>query len=101
MSVHDDVPRTTVRRILEAKATNTQRCPVCKSKIGTTISLEHDRACTQCPLLLWIDGRDDDDNPEYRVDMDTTPEGRIRKSIQERAMVEGMKQALGGETESE
>lgn len=97
MNVYDEVPRASVRKALEVKATENQCCPVCSSEIGTTISLEHDRSCHQCGLKLWIQGRTEDGEPEFRVDMETTPEGRIRKMIREAAAMEAVKRELAGD----
>jgi ribosomal protein L37AE/L43A len=90
----DDVPRSLVREVLEQRATQKQQCPVCNGEITTTNSMPHNRECTQCGTRFMVDGRTDDGEPEYAVDMQTTPLHRIRKGIRDGATFEAVEAVL-------
>jgi hypothetical protein len=96
-----EIPEPTrhdVRRVLEHLANERQKCPLCWSEIGTTTSLEHDRECVSCGTKFTIDGIDDDGNHEYRIDIRTTPQGRIRRLLRRRI---GMKAVFNSYSDSE
>jgi hypothetical protein len=97
-----EIPEPTrhdVRRVLERVATSSQWCPICRSEIDTTISLDHDRECVSCSTRFYVEGRDDEGNPEYGIDMRTTPQGRIRRLLHQKAGIKATVNALSDEAE--
>jgi len=96
-----DPTRHDVRRVLERVATERQACPLCWSKISTTTSLDHDRECVSCSTRFYVEDRDDDGNPEYGLDIRTTPQGRIRTLLRRRTGMEAAFMELNGDSPSD
>lgn len=107
VGVRDDIGDWAVREVLNTKLEqNPERCPICTTRIESSISEQYDKACSRCGTQFLIDRSVPVDDSEYdrpipSVVFSTTPAERIKNSIRRKSAEIEVLRELSDDDETE